>query len=98
MTSTEESGYCPQRRSRVTSRTATASALYPAHMHWYGSWKTAAMCMGLFDERQRAGHGWIASGTRRERGEAHLGAGSTYPASVLTPYPTELESACGTVS
>ena len=54
VTSTEESGYCPQRRSRVTSRTATASALYPAHMHWYGSWKTAAMCMGLFDERQRA--------------------------------------------
>jgi len=47
VTSTEESGYCPQRRSRVTSRTATASA-------WYGSWKTAAMCMGLFDERQRA--------------------------------------------
>ena len=54
--------------------------------------------MGFFDERQRARHEWIASGTRREREEAHLRAGSTYPASVLTPYPSGVESACGTVS
>ena len=36
--------------------------LYPEYAepkstaHWYGKWKTAEMCMGLFDERQRARH------------------------------------------
>jgi hypothetical protein len=33
--------------------------------HWYGRWKTAGMCMGLFDERQQARHKWIAVGPRR---------------------------------
>ena len=33
--------------------------------YWYGKWKTAEMCMGLFDERQQARHQWIADGPRR---------------------------------
>jgi hypothetical protein len=42
--------------------------LYPEHAgagstaHWYGKWKTAEMCMGLFGERQQARHEWIANG------------------------------------
>ena len=49
--------------------------LYPEYAepkstaHWYGKWKTAEMCIGLFDERQQARHKWIASGPRRGREE-----------------------------
>lgn len=53
-------------------------AIYPANMHWYATWKTAEMCMGLFDERQQARHEWIASGPRRGREEAHATAVVTH--------------------
>ena len=42
--------------------------LYPEYAdpkstaHWYGKWKTAEMCMGLFDQRQQARHDWIEFG------------------------------------
>jgi hypothetical protein len=49
--------------------------------HWYGKWKTREMCMGLFGERQRARHEWIANGPRRGREEAHATAVVTYHAS-----------------
>ena len=49
--------------------------------HWYGKWKTAGMCMGLFGERQQARHEWIATGPRRGREEAHATAVVTYHAS-----------------
>ena len=62
-------------------------ALYPKYAdpqsqaHWYAKWKTSEMCMGLFGERQRARHEWIASGPRRGRQEAHATAVVTYHAS-----------------
>jgi hypothetical protein len=43
--------------------------------------KTSEVCMGLFDERQRVRHEWIASGRRRGRQEAHATAVVTYHAS-----------------
>lgn len=49
--------------------------------HWLGKWKTAEMCMGLFEERQRARHEWIAAGPRRGRSESHATAIVTYHAS-----------------
>jgi hypothetical protein len=61
--------------------------LYPEYAspdstaHWYGKWKTAEMCMGLFGERQQARHEWIATGPRRGREEAHATAVVTYHAS-----------------
>ena len=63
------------------------AALYPQYAdpnstaHWYGQWKTAEMCMGLFGERQQARHQWIATGPRRGREEAHATAVVTYHAS-----------------
>ena len=62
-------------------------ALYPEYAdpefqaHWYAKWKTSEMAMGLFGERQRARHEWIASGPRRGREEAHATAVVTYHAS-----------------
>jgi len=61
--------------------------LYPKYAdskskaHWYPKWKTSEMCMGLFGERQRARHEWIARGPRRGREEAHATAVVTYHAS-----------------
>jgi hypothetical protein len=61
--------------------------LYPEYAdpestaHWYGRWKTAGMCMGLFDERQQARHEWIANGPRRGCEEALAPAVVTYYAS-----------------
>jgi hypothetical protein len=61
--------------------------LYPryadpdAGAFWLAKLKTAEMCMGLFGERQRARHEWIASGPRRGRQEAHETAVVTYQAS-----------------
>jgi hypothetical protein len=61
--------------------------LYPeyadpdAGVHWYAKWKTTEMAMGLFGERQRARHEWIASGPRRGRLEAHATAVVTHRAS-----------------
>jgi hypothetical protein len=48
---------------------------------WYGKWKSAEMCMGLFGERQQARHKWIARGPRRGREESHETAIVTYHAS-----------------
>jgi hypothetical protein len=61
--------------------------LYPGYADpnsgafWLAKLKTAEMCMGLFGERQRARHEWIASGPRRGREEAHATAVVTYHAS-----------------
>jgi hypothetical protein len=61
--------------------------LYPGYadpgsqVHWYAKWKTSEMAMGLFGERQRARHEWIAGGPRRGRQEAHATAVVTYHAS-----------------
>jgi hypothetical protein len=61
--------------------------LYPEYAdldsraHWYAKWKTSEMAMGLFGERQRVRHEWIASGPRRGRQEAHAIAVVTYHAS-----------------
>jgi hypothetical protein len=61
--------------------------LYPEYAdpeskaHWYAKWKTSEMCMGLFGERQRARHEWIASGPRGGREEAHATAVVTFHAS-----------------
>jgi hypothetical protein len=53
-------------------------------MHWYGKWKTAQTCMGIFGERQQARHEWISSGPRRGRTESHTTAIVTYHASPLS--------------
>jgi hypothetical protein len=61
--------------------------LYPRYAdpdsgaYWYGRWKTAGMCMGLFDERQQARHEWIATGPRKGREESHATAIVTHHAS-----------------
>ena len=61
--------------------------LYPQYgdpkstAHWYAKWKTAEMCMGLFGERQRLRHEWIASGPRRGHVVAHQTAIITHHAS-----------------
>ena len=45
--------------------------LYPEYAepkstaHWYGKWKTAEMCIGLFDERQQARHMSASRGSLR---------------------------------
>ncbi len=49
--------------------------------HWLGKFKTLEMCMGLFGERQRARHRWIATGPRRGRTQSHVPAVVTYHAS-----------------
>ena len=81
MTSTEEPGYRPAPWKRGDAVPPYQHALYPGNMHCYARWKTAEMCMGLFDERQSARHEWIARDPRREREEAHATAVVTYPAS-----------------
>jgi hypothetical protein len=61
--------------------------LYPEYAdpdsgaYWLAKWKTAEMCMGLFGERQRARHEWVATGPRRGRRESHATAIVTYDAS-----------------
>jgi hypothetical protein len=52
--------------------------------HWYGKWKTALTCMGLFGERQAARHEWIATGPRRGREESHVIAVVTHHASPVS--------------
>jgi hypothetical protein len=79
-------------------------ALYPefsdpkATAYWYGRWKTAEMCMGLFDERQQARHEWIATGPRRGRGESHATAVVTYRASPTRSLTTKVCLTCLWVS
>jgi hypothetical protein len=74
--------------------------LYPEYAepkstaHWYGSWKTAQMCMGLFDERQQARHEWIADGPRRGREEAHATAVVTYHASPVRSLTVKVCLSC----
>ena len=74
--------------------------LYPEHAgagstaHWYGKWKTAEMCMGLFGERQQARHEWIASGPRRGREEAHATAVVTYHASPVRSLTVKVCLSC----
>lgn len=78
--------------------------LYPAYAnpesmaHWYGRWKTAGMCMGLFDERQQARHEWIASGPRRGREESHETAVVTYHASPVRSLTVKVCLSCLWVS
>lgn len=78
--------------------------LYPeyadpkAKSHWYPKWKTTEMCMGLFGERQRARHEWIASGPRRGREEAHATAVVTYHASPVRSQTVKVCLVCLWVS
>jgi hypothetical protein len=74
--------------------------LYPEYAgpnstaHWYPKWKTGEMCIGLFDERQRARHEWIASGPRRGREEAHATAVVTYHASPVRSLTVKVCLSC----
>jgi hypothetical protein len=59
-----------------------------------GRWKTAEMCIGLFDARQQARHKWIASGPRRGREEAHATAVVTYHASPVRSLTVKVCLSC----
>jgi hypothetical protein len=78
--------------------------LYPEYghpeskAHWYPKWKTGEMCMGLFGERQRARHEWIASGPRRGRQEAHETSVVTYHASPVRSQTVKVCLVCLWVS
>jgi hypothetical protein len=62
--------------------------------HWLARLKTSEMCMGLFSERQRARHEWIASGPRRSREEAHATALVTYHASPVRSQTVKVCLSC----
>lgn len=66
--------------------------------HWYGKWKTATMCMGLFGERQQARHDWIATGPRRGREESHVTAVVTHHASPVRSLTAKVCLSCLWVS
>lgn len=66
--------------------------------HWYGKWKTAEMCMGLFAERQQARHEWIATGPRRGHAEAHATAVVTHRASPVRSLTAKVCLGCIWVS
>jgi hypothetical protein len=74
--------------------------LYPkyadpyAGAFWLAKLKTAEMSMGLFGERQRARHDWIASGPRRGREEAHATAVVTYHASPVRSQTVKVCLSC----
>jgi hypothetical protein len=78
--------------------------LYPEYAgagsaaHYYGRWKTAEMCLGLFGERQQARHEWIANGPRRGREEAHATAVVTYHASPVRSLTVKVCLSCFWVS
>lgn len=78
--------------------------LYPEYAdpkstaHWYAKWKTSEMAMGLFGERQRARHEWIANGPRHGRGEAHATAVVTYHASPVRSRTVKVCLSCLWVS
>ncbi|MGO9152170.1 hypothetical protein [Mycobacterium sp.] len=78
--------------------------LYPEYAepqstgHWYGKWKTAAMCMGLYDERQQARHEWIATGPRRGREESHATTAVTHHASPVRSLTVKVCLSCLWVS
>ena len=78
--------------------------LYPEYAepqstaYWYGKWKTAEMCIGLFDERQQARHKWIANGPRRGREESHATAVVTYHASPVRSLTVKVCLSCLWVS
>jgi hypothetical protein len=65
---------------------------------WLAKLKTAEMCMGLFGERQRARHEWIASGPRRGRQEAHATAVASYQASPVRSRTVKVCLSCLWVS
>ncbi len=65
---------------------------------WYGRWKTAEMCMGLFDERQQARHQWIADGPCRGREEAHATAVVTHHASPVRSLTAKVCLSCVWIS
>jgi hypothetical protein len=75
-------------------------ALYPEYAdprsrpHWYGKWKTAEMCMGLFGERQQARHEWIAIGPRLGREESHVTAVVTHHASPVRSLTAKVCLSC----
>ncbi len=78
--------------------------LYPEYAqpestaHWYGKWKTAETCMGLFGERQQARHEWIATDLRRGREESHATAVVTYHASPVRSLTVKVCLSCLWVS
>lgn len=78
--------------------------LYPEYSdprfsaHWLGKWKTAEMCMGLFGERQKARHRWIANGPRRGRKDTHVTATVTYQASPVRSLTAKVCLSCLWVS
>ena len=78
--------------------------LYPTYAdpestaHWYGKWKTAEACMGLWGERQQLRHEWIAKGPRRGRIEAHATAVATYHASPVRSLTAKVCLGCLWVS
>lgn len=61
---------------------------------WLARLKTSEMCMGLFGERQRARHEWIASGPRRGREEAHATAVVTHHASPVRSQTVKVCLSC----
>ena len=66
--------------------------------HWLGRLKTSEMCMGLFGERQRARHEWIASEPRCGRRESHATAMVTHHASPVRSQTVKVCLSCQWIS